>query len=147
MAHTKVLTCWSLAVKYPHFTFSPPVRDLGVTLDQELTFVRHINLLCHSCYYQLRQLRVVSRSLYPAAASTLVHAFVVSRLDYCSVIYEGLPACRLKCLDRVLRTAAHLVGRIPRFGRVSGYMQDVLHWLLYPQRIVYRIFASVWRCI
>src|SRR6218665_3042671 len=118
----------SLAIKY----FS--VRDLGVTLDQELTFVRHINLLCRSRYYQLWQLRVVSRSLSPAAASTLVHAFVVSRLDYCSAIYEGLPTCRVKCLDRVLRTAARLVGRIPKFG--SGYKRDVLHWLPYPQRIV-----------
>src|SRR6218665_3988229 len=138
----------SLAVKYPHFTFSSSVRDLGVTLDQELTFVRHINLLCRSCYYQLRQLRVVSRSLSPAAVSTLVHAFVVSRVDCCSaIIYEGLPTCRLRCLDRVLRTAARLVGRIPRFGRVSGYMRDVLHWLLYPQRIVYRISALVRRCL
>ena len=88
--------------------------------------------LCRSCYYQLRQLRVVSRSLSPAAASNLVHAFVVSLFDYCSAIYEGLPICRLKCLDRVLRTAARLLGRIPRFGRVSGYMRDVLHWLPYP---------------
>src|SRR6218665_232814 len=40
-----------------------------------------------------------------------------------------------------------LVGRIPRFGRVSGYMRDVLHWLPYPQRIVYRISALVRRCI
>src|SRR6218665_3115414 len=118
-----------------------------VTLDQELTFVRHINLLCRSCYYQLRQLRVVSRSLSPVAASTLVHAFVVSRLDYCSAIYEGLPTCRVKFLDRVLRTAARLGGRIPKFGRVSGYMRDVLHWLPYPQRIVYRISALVRRCM
>src|SRR6218665_1738911 len=137
----------SLAIKYPHFTFSSSVRDLGVTLDQELTSVRHINVLCRSCYYQLRQLRVVSRSLSPPAASTLVHAFVVSRLDYCGAIYEGLPTCRVKCRDRVLRTAARLVGCIPRFGRVSGYMLDVLHWLLYPQRIVYRISALVRRCI
>src|SRR6218665_3609108 len=137
----------SLAIKYPHFTFSSSVRDLGVTIDQELTFVRHTNLLCRSCYYQLRQLSVVSRSLSPAAASTLVHAFVVYRLDYCSAIYEGLPTCRVKCLDRVLRTAARLVGRIPRFGRVSGYMRDVTHWLPHPQRIVYRISALVRRCI
>src|SRR6218665_2350601 len=136
-----------LAIKCPHFTFSSSVRDLGVTLDQELTFVRHINLLCSSCYYQLRQLRVGSRSLSPAAASTLVHAFVVSRLDYCSAIYEGLPTCRVKCLDRVLLTAARLVGRIPRFGRVSGYMRDVLYWLPYQQRIVYCISALVRRCM
>jgi len=106
-----------------------------------------INLHRRSCYYQLRQLRVVSHSLSPAAASTLVHAFVVSRLDYCSAIYEELPTCRLKCLDRVLWTAARLVGRIPRFGRVSGYMRDVLSWLPYPQRIVYCISALVRYCI
>jgi len=74
----------SLASKYQHFTFSSSDCDLRVTLDQELTFVRLINLLCHGCYYQLRQLSVVSRSLSPAATSTLVLSFVGSRLDYCS---------------------------------------------------------------
>src|SRR5688572_6867602 len=71
----------SISSKYPHLTFSSSVRDRGVTLDQELTFVQHINFLCRSCYYQLRQLRMISRSLSPAAASMLVHSFVVSRLD------------------------------------------------------------------
>jgi len=90
---------------------------------------------------------VVSRSLSTAAASTLVHAFVLSRLDYCSAVYEVLPICRLKCLNRVLRTAARLVGRIYKFGRVSTYMPDVLHWLPYPQRIVYRVAALVRSCM
>src|SRR6218665_2509234 len=48
---------------------------------------------------------------------------------------------------RVLRTAARLVGRIPRCGLVSGGMRDVLHWLPYQQRIVYGISALVRRCI
>src|SRR6218665_2229972 len=52
-----------------------------------------------------------------------------------------------KCNILVERTAARLVRRIPRFGRVSGYMRDVLHWLPYPQRIVYRISALVRRCM
>src|SRR6218665_2408262 len=57
-----------------------------------------------------------------------------------------------KCLSHTLatsqlRTAARLVGRIPRFGRVYGYMRDVLHWLPHPQRIVYRISALARRCI
>src|SRR6218665_1088029 len=34
-----------------------------------------------------------------------------------------------------------------RFGRVSGYILDVLHWLPYPQHIVYPISALVRRCI
>ena len=64
-----------------------------------------------------------------------------------SAIYEGLRTCRLKCLGRVMRTASRLVGCVPRFGRVSGYMRDVLHWLSYLQRIFYRISALVRLCI
>src|SRR6218665_3851381 len=54
------------------------------------------------------------------------YAFVANRLDYCSSLYAGLPACRLGCLDRVLRSAARLIGGIPKFGHVSKYMLNVL---------------------
>src|SRR6218665_3886003 len=70
---------------------SQVVRDRGVLLDSELTFSHHIDLqVCRSCYYQLRQLRVIARSLTFNAAVSLVHAFVFSRLDYCSSIFVGL---------------------------------------------------------
>src|SRR6218665_2290221 len=72
-------------------SFSQVVRDLGVLLDLELTFSHHIDQVCHSCYYQLCQLRVIARSLTFNAAVSLVHAFVFSRLDYCSSIFAGLP--------------------------------------------------------
>jgi len=58
----------------------------------------------------------------PSAVSTIVHAFVVSRIDYCGTLYHGLPACRIGSLNRVLRTAARLVGHIPKFVHVSEYM-------------------------
>ena len=37
--------------------------------------------------------------------------------------------------------------RIPKFGCVSAYMRDVLHWLSVAQRISYRVAALVSRCI
>src|SRR6218665_859020 len=98
-------------------------------------------------FYQLRQLRVISRSLTSTATATLVHAFVTSRLDYCSTLYVGLPAVRPGCLERVICTAARLIGGIPRTGHVSAYMLDVLHWLPLQQRIIFRIGVMVWRCI
>src|SRR6218665_1605906 len=87
--------------------------------------------LCRDCYYQLCQLHVISRSLTSTATATLVHAFVTSRLDYCSSLYVGLPAVRLGSLERVISTAARLIGGIPRTGHVSADMLDVLHWV-YP---------------
>jgi len=73
-------------------------------------------------FYQLSQLRTVTRSLTPSATVTLVHAFVTNRLDYWSLLYAGLPACRLGCLDRVLRSDASLIGGISKFGHVSVYI-------------------------
>src|SRR6218665_3532860 len=137
----------TMAVSFPDIAFSLTVRDLGLRLDQQLTFAPHINRLCRDCYYQLRQLRVISRSLTSTATATLVHAFVTSRLDYCSTLYVGLPAVRLGCLERVIRTAARIIGGIPRTGHVSAYMLDVLHWLPLRQLIIFRIGAMVWRCI
>jgi len=43
--------------------FSVTVCDLGVTLDQELTFAPHIQCLCCDSYYWMCQLRPISRSL------------------------------------------------------------------------------------
>src|SRR6218665_1782369 len=116
-------------------------------LNQELSFSLHINQLTRSCYYQLRQLRVVSRSLSCSAAAALVHAFVTSRLDHCSSILAGLPLSQTARLDRVLRCAARLIGRTPKYGSVSSYMRDTLHWLPIAQRICYRIAVLVWRCL
>src|SRR6218665_59540 len=98
----------ALISTFPHFTLSSTVRDLGVTLDQELTLAPHTHSLSPACYYQLPQLLTLSRSLprslTSTAAATLVHSFVPSRLDYCSSLYIGLPATRLNCLNRVLRS-------------------------------------------
>src|SRR6218665_2909339 len=137
----------ALSAAFPLLTFSSAVRDLGITLDCELTFSTHIYLLSRDCFYQLRQLRTVTRPLTASETATLVHAFVANRLYYFSFLYSGLPACRLGCLDRVLRSAARLIGGIPKFGHVSKYMLDVLHWLPAEQRISYRVVSMVWRCL
>src|SRR5688572_4614604 len=132
---------------FPDITFSLTVRDLGLALDQELSLSQHVNLISRSCYYQLRQLRVVSRSLSHDALVVLVHAFVTSRIDHCCSILVGLLLGVLGRLDRVLRSAARLIGRIPKFGSVSAYMRDELNWLPVDQRIPYRVAALVSRCI
>src|SRR6218665_3312904 len=94
-----------------------------------------------------RQLRTVARPLTASATSTLIHAFVTNRLEYSCSPYAGLPAGRRWCLDRILLSAARLIGRIPKFCHVSGCMHDVLHWLPSEQRIAYKISALVWRTL
>src|SRR6218665_164771 len=135
-----------LSAEFPNYTFSSSVRDLGIILDQALTFAPHLNRLSRDCFYQLRQLRTVARSLSSGAAATLVHSFITIRLDYCLSLYSGLPSVRLASLSRVLRSAVRLIGQIPKFGHVSSYMLEVLHWLQIQKRMQYRGASLVWRC-
>src|SRR6218665_2336410 len=62
----------------------------------------------------------------------------------CCSLYFGLPATRLNCLDRVMRSAARLIGRVSKFYHISAYMRDVLHWLPLRQRIEFRVAVLVW---
>src|SRR6218665_4182215 len=49
------------------------------------------------------------------------------------------------CLERIQRFAARLIGQIPKFGQLAGYMLKVLRWLPVRQRIEYRVASFVWR--
>jgi len=77
--------------------------------------------------------------------ATLVHSFVTNRLDYCLSLFAGLPSVRLACLGRIQRSAARLIGQIPKIGHVTGYMLEDLRWLPVRQRIEYRVASLVWR--
>src|SRR6218665_755169 len=89
------------------------------------------------------------RSLSHDAAVVLVHAFVTIRIDHSCSVLVGLPVGLVGRLDRVPRSAARLIGHIPKYASVSAYMymRDVLHWLPVSQSILYRISALVWRSV
>ena len=62
------------------------VRDLGVILDSTLTMEACVANVVHSCFYQLRQLRSIRRSLTVDARRTLVTVFVANRVDNCNAV-------------------------------------------------------------
>ena len=126
------------------FTFSSSVRDLGVTLDSNLTFSEHLLNLTRSCYYHLRRLRAIRRSV-SSVFTAIVHAFICCRIDYCNSLLAGLPKVRLSSLQSVLNSAARLIARLPRFSHISTYMTDELHWLPVASRIRYKILLMVSR--
>ena len=85
------------------------VNNLGVIFDSQLSMRDHVRHVCRSCFYQLRQLHVVRRSLAFEASAQLVHAFINSRLDYCNSLLAGVGDQLIGQLQSVLRAAARLV--------------------------------------
>ena len=123
------------------------VNNLGVCFDSDLLIERQVSRLCQVCYFYLRQLRTVRRSLTKESLLTLVHAFVTSRIDHCNAVLYGSSAYLLDRLQSVLNSAARLIRNVPKFNRISSAIRYELHWLPIERRIRYKIVLLVQHCI
>ena len=133
-----------LAEKFPSLlNSSTSVRDLGVTLDSSLTFSEHISNLTRSSYFKLRRLRAIRSSVSSSTLTSIVHAFVSSRIDYCNSLLIGLPKVRLSPIQSVLNAAARLIACLPKFSHISNYMVNELHWLPLSARIQFKVLVLV----
>ena len=121
-------------------------RNLGVILDENMTMSEHIARVCRNCYYQLRQIRKIKRSLTASSKTLLVLASVHSRLYYCKSVLNSLPWSRLQLLQSVLNSAARLFRGLKRFDHISPVLID-LHWLPYPQRVIYKVCMLMFKCL
>ena len=62
------------------------VRNLDVWFSADLTFSKHVRMICKSCFGHIRDLRRLSNSLTRDALVT----FVSSGLDYCNSLFRSL---------------------------------------------------------
>ena len=97
-------------------------------------------------FYQLRQLRSVCRALTVKAARTLVHAFIISRVDYCKCLrlYQCCPpkpsSIGVECSRLLDRSKI-------KFDRIMASIRDELHLLLVLQRYNYKLCLHVYKCL
>jgi len=75
----------SITLEAVHVPVSSVVTCLGVQFDSQLTFIPHVQCLARHCFYRLRQLLSVRRTLTTDSAKALVHALIASRFDYTSI--------------------------------------------------------------
>ena len=122
------------AIKYLFFHFS-------------FTLEHHVSKLCQVCYFHLRRLRTVCRSLLKESLHTLVHAFVTSRVDHCNGLLYGSYSYLLDRLQSVLNSAARLILNIAKFSGISAAIRDKLHWLPIKKRIDFKLALLVWHCM
>ena len=73
-------------------------RNLGVQFDENQDLQQHVNRVCSSAFYHLRNIAAVRNTIDTKTASTIIHAFVTSRLDTCNSLLYGLPR---RCLSKL----------------------------------------------
>jgi hypothetical protein len=87
-----------------------------------------VKSVAKAAFYHLRLIARFRRFLDQSAAKALVHAFVMSRLDYCNSLFTGLPEKTTTFLQRVQNAAARLILRRGRRESSSPLLKE-LKWL------------------
>jgi len=123
---------------------SQHVRVLGVIFSADLSLKKHVSKVSATCFHHLRRLRHIRCSLTSESATTLVHAFVTSHVDYCNVVFAGAPKIITNKLQQVLNSAARVVTNTWKFDcGLRQLMHTELHWLDVPERINFKYKLGV----
>ena len=122
----------------------PTVRDIGVVLDTRLDMSSQVSSVCRSAYYHIFRIAKIRASLTIVACKTLVHAFVISRLDYGNALLYSITDRLLHRLEMIQHSAARIITCIKRHDRqtITAELRH-LHWLPVKWRINYKIVVIV----
>ena len=78
-----------------------PAKNLGVLFDSSLNFRKHISQTCRACFYHIRDLRRIRKSLSLDLVKHIAVALVRSKLDYCNSLFHNMPEKDIARLQRV----------------------------------------------
>ena len=109
----------SVNVGESQITQALKVRDLGVTFDQFLNFDDHITAICRSTYFHIRNIGKIRNLLSYNACSTIIHALISCRLDYCNSLLYNVPTHNTDRLQRLQNQCARILTKSPRREHIT----------------------------
>ena len=107
---------------------SSEARNLGVLFDDNLTLVKHVNLIIQSMYLQIKRLGHCRKFLSLNAAKTVAVTQILTRLDYCNSILCNSNESLLDRLQIAMNNVARVVLKRYRCDSATE-MLKTLHWL------------------
>ena len=139
----KDITINGLFIDNKCIRFSNVVENLGVLLDNQLTFKQQITKCTQSCYMSIKKISSVKSFLDSNHRKVLVTALILSQLDYCNGLLYNVDNTLLKQLQKVENCAAKLIFNRRKYDTGLSSLYTSLHWLQIKQRIVFKILLLV----
>ena len=111
------------------------IKLLGITIDQNLTWTDQINNLVKTLYSKLQVLKRFKRFTPYKTKKTLAESLILSKLNYCNIIYAQVPQYLLNRLQRLQTCAAGYV--FQKYAKTKDVID--LKWLPIEENISYNI--------
>ena len=116
-------------------------------MDGDLSMKAHVNNIIGQCFYSLRKIKWIRRSLFTDVTVTHVPSLICSRIDYCNNFFVGLPNSRIDRLQSVLHAGARIITGVWKHDHITPTLRDELHWLPVTQRIIFKLCLTVYKAL
>ncbi|XP_071370358.1 uncharacterized protein [Centroberyx affinis] len=140
------LTDLSISIDNTTVLPSQTAKNLGVILDNQLSCPAYLAATTRSCRFSLCRFSLICKIrpfLTREAAQLLVQALVISRLDYCNVVFARLS---IRPSQRIQNAAAHLVFNQPKFSHITPLFHSLL-WLPISARIKFKTLVLAYKAV
>ena len=123
-------------------------KNLGVWLDENLSFQNQISKTVSSCFLSLRAIGKIKCFIPNDMLQTVLVSLIFSKIDYCNSLYYGIGENQLRKLQSVQNTAARMITGGTKYDRkhISPVLKK-LHWLPVKDRIIFKYALLVHKCI
>ena len=142
----KNIPSYSVRVLENNILLSKSVRNLGISMDRDLTMSTQISKTIQMCFTSLRQVRSIKGCLTMDSLKTLAWALVSSRIDYGNMALVSLPKVATQSIQSIFNTTARLITGVGKYDHINLVLKE-LHWLKIDERIVYKIALQIYKCL
>ena len=142
----KRLNLLTLTINNTTIKPSPTVRNLGVTFDSTMSLTPHVTTTCKSINYHLRNINKIRKYIDKDTCHAAARALVLSRLDYCNSLFNGMKQSDICRLQKLQNNAARMVHTQPKYTHASPLLRQ-LHWLPVQKRIIFKTAMNMYKAL
>src|SRR4029434_2402386 len=122
------------------------IKNLGVSINQDLLLDSHIKQISKTSFFHLRNIAKITRFLSLQDAENLIPAFITSRLDYCNAFLSGCSNNSIKSLQLIQNVAAHTHTKTKKYEHISPVLAS-LHWLPVKSGIDFKVLLLTYKAL
>ena len=122
------------------------VRDLGVCLDLQLSYDKHISKTVSSCASRLCQINRVKHVFDKRTLKLVINALVFSRLFYWSSNWSNTAKKNVNKLQLVQNFATRIVANKRKYDHVTPILRS-LNWLPVKDQLYFRDAVLAFKCM
>ena len=125
---------------------SSSIKNLGVIFDHDMKMSSYVAHLSKTLNWQIGNIWRIRRFLSFDACTNAVRTLVLSKIDYCSSLLNGMSQKNLTRLQLLQNKCARLIFREPKYTHTSPLLHS-LHWLPVAKRVQFRTLVHVYKVL